>query len=98
MKRLKMTCLFLKHSTTNRTFKENYDIFIQKFNEWVTNSRKEILQSQHQNLDQSIYLSSVIETDKIFDTSREAVNELGETVDTFTGIMMENERTSKKID
>ncbi len=86
---------FLKHSTTNRTFKENYDIFIQKFNEWVTNSRKEILQSQHQNLDQSIYLSSVIETDKIFDTSREAVNELGETVDTFTGIMMENERTSK---
>src|SRR5690606_9007583 len=23
---------FLKHSTTNRTFKENYDIFIQKFN------------------------------------------------------------------
>lgn len=85
----------LKHSTTNRTFEENYAIFTQKFNEWVTKSRKEITQSKEKSVDQTILLANVIETDKIFDTSREAVNELGETVETFTGIMMEKERTSK---
>ena len=85
----------LKHPDSSMTFDQNYKLFSSEFTKWINQSRNEISQAKMGNVNSSTLFERSLQTNTFFDTSREAVNQMGELSELFAQTMIELEQETK---
>lgn len=74
-----------KHEKSQKTIFENFDIFESKFNEWVSLSNSLLEAISLAPVDKRLGLFDLaIKSDKVFNDSRECINEIGELLEAYS--------------